>query len=315
MLCKPSVAGSNSKNASTDGNVPCNTNNKVSAVLVPQTARTEGEILQSSKLKSYTYGELRIATRNFHPDNVLGEGGFGSVFKGWIDEKSNLSTAVKPGTGIIAVKRLNQDGCQGHREWLAWLNNDSEKKISICFVSSVFFLPVTVSMILRGSFQPLSWSLRLKVALAAAKGLAFLHNAETKVIYRDFKTSNILLDSDYNAKLSDFGLARDGPTGDKSHVTTRIMGTDGYAAPEYRATGHLTTKSDIYSSGVVLWKCYRYSRLEGQYSAVEVYKVTALALRCLLEDPKSRPNMDEVVRTLEQLMYNLQISRTDCPAA
>ncbi|GMP49368.1 hypothetical protein CsSME_00016371 [Camellia sinensis var. sinensis] len=122
-------------------------------------------------------------------------------------------------------------------------------------------------------FQPLSWNLRLRVAIGAAKGLAFLHSAETKVIYRDFKTSNILLDSvcicganfcyhaffqfqkaylssrtvliqlfiiycqNYNAKLSDFGLAKDGPTGDKSHVSTRVMGTYGYAAPEYLATG------------------------------------------------------------------------------
>ena len=113
-------------------------------------------------------------------------------------------------------------------------------------------------------FQPLSWNLRLKAALGAAKGLAFLHSAETKVIYRDFKTANILLDSvcfananlcyrstfalfwypftiiycqNYNARLSDFGLAKDGPTGDKSHVSTRVMGTYGYAAPEYLATG------------------------------------------------------------------------------
>ncbi|MBA0684470.1 hypothetical protein Goari_026055 [Gossypium aridum] len=90
----------------------------------------------------------------------------------------------------------------------------------------------------RGShFPPLSWGIRMKVALGAAKGLAFLHNAKTQVIYRDFKTSNILLDSNYNAKLSDFGLARDGPTGDRSHVSTRVMGTYGYAAPEYLATG------------------------------------------------------------------------------
>lgn len=77
----------------------------------------------------------------------------------------------------------------------------------------------------------------MKVALDAAKGLAYLHSDEAKVIYRDFKTSNILLDSNYRAKLSDFGLAKDGPVGDKSHVSTRVMGTYGYAAPEYMATG------------------------------------------------------------------------------
>ena len=79
----------------------------------------------------------------------------------------------------------------------------------------------------------------MKIALGAAKGLAFLHEAEKPVIYRDFKASNILLDSDYNAKLSDFGLAKDGPDGDDTHVSTRVMGTEGYAAPEYVMTGKL----------------------------------------------------------------------------
>lgn len=175
----------------------------------------------------------------------------------------------------------------------------------------------------------------MKVALGAAKGLAFLHSAETKVIYRDFKTSNVLLDSNYNSKLSDFGLAKDGPTGDKSHVSTRVMGTYGYAAPEYLATGHLTTKSDVYSFGVVLlellsgrravdknrpngehnlveWarpylsskrKIFRIldTRLEGQYSLGGAQKAAALAIQCLSIEAKHRPTMDEVVTVLEQL--------------
>lgn len=108
------MAGLNSKNASTNGNDLSRANSKGS---VP---RSEGEILQSSNLKSYTLAELKAATRNFRPDSVLGEGGFGSVFKGWIDE--NTLAAAKPGTGIvIAVKRLNQESFQGHREWLVSL--------------------------------------------------------------------------------------------------------------------------------------------------------------------------------------------------
>lgn len=88
-----------------------------SSASISVTSRSEGEILQSSNLKSFSYNELRVATRNFRPDSVLGEGGFGSVFKGWIDEHS--LTATKPGIGmIVAVKKLNQDGFQGHREWL-----------------------------------------------------------------------------------------------------------------------------------------------------------------------------------------------------
>ena len=114
------MAGLNSKYAITDGNDLSNANSKVSSASVPQTPRSEDEILQSSNLKNFTLAELKTATRNFRPDSVLGEGGFGSVFKGWIDE--NSLAAAKPGTGIvIAVKRLNQDGLQGHREWLVSL--------------------------------------------------------------------------------------------------------------------------------------------------------------------------------------------------
>ncbi|XP_057728875.1 probable serine/threonine-protein kinase PBL9 [Arachis stenosperma] len=346
----PYNTGVNSKNVSTDGNDLSNTNSKISSTSMPPTPRSEGEILQCSNLKSFSLSELKTATRNFRPDSVLGEGGFGSVFKGWMDENSLV--ASKPGTGIvIAVKRLNQDGLQGHREWLAEVNYLGQfshphlvRLIGYCLEDEhrllVYeFMPrgsLENHLFRRGSyFQPLSWSLRLKVALDAAKGLAFLHSAETQVIYRDFKTSNVLLDSNYNAKLSDFGLAKDGPTGDKSHVSTRVIGTYGYAAPEYLATGHLTAKSDVYSFGVVLlemlsgkrsvdknrptgqhslveWakpylankrKVFRVldTRLEGQYSVEDAYKVATLTLRCISRESKFRPNMDEVVTLLEQL--------------
>ena len=93
----------------------------------------------------------------------------------------------------------------------------------------------------------------MKIALGAAKGLEYLHDkANPPVIYRDLKSSNILLDREFNAKLSDFGLAKLGPTGDKTHVSSRVMGTYGYCAPEYQRTGQLTLKSDVYSFGVVL---------------------------------------------------------------
>lgn len=101
--------------------------------------------------------------------------------------------------------------------------------------------------------KPLDWYARMKTALGAAKGLEYLHDkANPPVIYRDMKSSNILLDNGFNAKLSDFGLAKLGPTGDKTHVSSRVMGTYGYCAPEYQRTGQLTVKSDVYSFGVVL---------------------------------------------------------------
>ena len=101
--------------------------------------------------------------------------------------------------------------------------------------------------------MPLSWSTRMKIAVDAARGIEYLHcKVNPPVIYRDLKSSNILLDNDFNAKLSDFGLAKLGPVGENTHVSTRVMGTYGYCAPEYAESGKLTLKSDIYSFGVVL---------------------------------------------------------------
>ncbi|PKA63235.1 Protein kinase APK1A, chloroplastic [Apostasia shenzhenica] len=343
-------SGANSKICSKDVSGLSGESSWASQTSVPVTRRNEGEILLSTNVKRFSFSELKNATRNFRPDSVLGEGGFGSVFKGWIDE--HALTATKAGIGmVIAVKRLNLDGFQGHREWLAEVNYLGQlhhpnlvKLIGYCLEDEhrllVYeFMPrgsLENHLFRRGSyFQPLSWNLRMKVALGAARGLAFLHSAETKVIYRDFKASNVLLDSNYNAKLSDFGLAKDGPTGNKSHVSTRVMGTYGYAAPEYLATGHLTAKSDVYSFGVVLlellsgkravdknrptgehnlveWarpflankrRVFRVmdSRLEGQYPVGGAQKAAALAFQCLSAEGRLRPKMKEAVVILEQL--------------
>ncbi|XP_024637588.1 probable serine/threonine-protein kinase PBL10 isoform X1 [Medicago truncatula] len=356
---KNSVSGLSSKSVivnTEDHNILCykgsddliSSSSEVSATSVPRTLPCEGEILQSSNLKSFTLTELQAATRNFRVDIVLGDGDFGSVFKGRIDEHS--LSAAKPGTGIaVAVKRLNQDGVKSHIELMAEVNYLGQlthphlvKLIGYCLEDEnsllVYeFMPrgsLENHLFMRGSyFQPLSWSLRLKVALGAAKCLAFLHSAETKSIYQNLKTSNILLDSNYNAKLFNFGLAKDGSTGDRSRVYTGQI--YGYAAPEYLATGNHTSKSDVYSFGVVMleilsgrrivdknrplrqhnlveWAkpCLSNkrkilhvfdNRLEGQYEIEDAYKVAILSLRCLSIEAKLRPNMDEVVTNLEQL--------------
>ncbi|XP_027350480.1 probable serine/threonine-protein kinase PIX7 isoform X3 [Abrus precatorius] len=267
---------------------------------IPSTPKFSEELKVSSRLRKFTFNELKMATRNFRPESLLGEGGFGCVFKGWIEE--NGTAPVKP----------------------------------------------------EGSL-PLPWSIRMKIALGAAKGLSFLHEeAQRPVIYRDFKTSNILLDAEYNAKLSDFGLAKDGPEGEKTHISTRVMGTYGYAAPEYVMTGHLTSKSDVYSFGVVLLEMLtgRRSidknrpngehnlvewarpvlgdrrllfriidpRLEGHFSVKGAQKAAQLAAQCLSRDPKSRPVMSEVVQVLKPLQtlkdmaissYHFQVVRVD----
>ncbi|OAY69269.1 putative serine/threonine-protein kinase NAK, partial [Ananas comosus] len=293
---------------------------------------------------------LRSATRNFRPDTVLGEGGFGKVYKGWVDERTLNPT--KSGVGMmVAVKKLNPESVQGFEEWQSevhFLGRVSHpnlvKLLGYCWEDKELLLvyefmakgSLENHLFRRGAaYEPLSWTLRLKILIGAARGLAFLHTSEKQIIYRDFKASNILLDSNYNAKLSDFGLAKLGPTGADTHVTTRVMGTYGYAAPEYVATGHLYVRSDVYGFGVVLLEMLtgqraldlnrpngQYSlvdwakpyladrrklarvmdpRLEGQYHSKGALQAAQLTLKCLNGDPKSRPSMKEVLETLEQI--------------
>ncbi|KAK6235743.1 hypothetical protein SCA6_011080 [Theobroma cacao] len=300
----------------------------------------------ANPLIAFTFEELKIITGNFRQDGVLGGGGFGSVYKGLISE--DLREGLQP--LAVAVKVHDGDNSyQGHREWLAeviFLGQLSHpnlvKLIGYCCEDDHRVL--IYEYMARGSVEnnlfsrvllPLPWSTRMKIAFGAAKGLAFLHEAEKPVIYRDFKTSNILLDLEYNAKLSDFGLAKDGPVGDKSHVSTRIMGTYGYAAPEYIMTGHLTPRSDVYSFGVVLLELLtgRKSldksrpareqnltdwalpllkekkkllniidpRLQGDYPIRGVHKAAMLAYHCLNRNPKARPLMRDIVDSLEPL--------------
>ncbi|XP_057987576.1 probable serine/threonine-protein kinase PBL16 [Hevea brasiliensis] len=298
----------------------------------------------ANPLIAFTYDELKVITGNFRQDRVLGGGGFGSVYEGFITE--DLREGLQPLP--VAVKVHDGDNSyQGHREWLAEVNYLGQfshpnlvKLIGYCCEDEHRLL--VYEYMASGSLEKhlfrrvgctLTWSKRMKIALDAAKGLAFLHGAERSIIYRDFKTSNILLDGDFNAKLSDFGLAKDGPMGDQTHVSTRVMGTYGYAAPEYVMTGHLTARSDVYGFGVVLlelllgrraldkgrpsrehnlveWarpllnhnkKVLRIldPRMEGQYSVKTAKKVTNLAYQCLSQNPKGRPLMSQVVELLE----------------
>ncbi|OAY65051.1 putative serine/threonine-protein kinase NAK, partial [Ananas comosus] len=313
-------------------------------------AYPDGRILEVPNLRIFTFSELRAATQKFKVDYVLGEGGFGRVYKGWVDE-TTLNPS-KSGVGmIVAVKKLNPESMQGLQEWRSEVNflgrlshPNLVKLLGYCWEDKELLLvyefmskgSLENHLFRRGAgFQPLSWSLRLRIAIGAARGLAFLHTSEKQVIYRDFKASNILLDSNFNAKLSDFGLAKNGPTGNDTHVTTRVMGTYGYAAPEYVATGHLYIKSDVYGFGVVLlemltglraldtnrpsgqhnlvdWakpvladrrKLARLMdpRLEGQYPSRGALQAAQLTLKCLATDPKSRPSMKEVVAALEEI--------------
>lgn len=315
------------------------------SAIVPRNIEESRNIAIYTNVIAFTLFELETITKSFRSDYVLGEGGFGTVYKGYIDENVRVGLKSLP----VAVKVLNKEGLQGHREWLTEVNFLGQlrhpnlvKLIGYCceddhrlLVYEFMFRGSLENHLFRKTAAPLSWSTRMMIALGAAKGLAFLHIAERPVIYRDFKTSNILLDSDYTAKLSDFGLAKAGPEGDETHVSTRVMGTYGYAAPEYVMTGHLTARSDVYSFGVVLLELLtgRKSvdktrpgkeqslvdwarpmlndkrkllqlidpRLQDQYSVRAAQKACSLAYYCLSQNPKARPLMSDVVETLEPL--------------
>ncbi|ESW23208.1 hypothetical protein PHAVU_004G027300 [Phaseolus vulgaris] len=314
------------------------------------TNKDEELIANSSNLRRFTFHDIQNATSNFDSRTFLGRGGFGTVFKGWVDERENYS-AVSPTRIPVAVKTLNPNGFQGHKQWLAEIKYLGElyhpnlvRLVGYCMEEDKRVL--IYEYMCRGSLEKylfqrgtmrLPWRIRLKIAMDAANGLTFLHEeASRAVIFRDFKTSNILLDKDFNAKLSDFGFAKDAPVGDKNHVSTEVMGTEGYIAPEYVMTGHLTSKSDVYSFGMVLlemvtgrravdqkrpakeknlvdWLRPRIRskesfhhvmdpRFEGQYPIKHAYRAMKLVVHCLRHDPTARPLMSEVVAELKSLI-------------
>ncbi|XP_027362961.1 probable serine/threonine-protein kinase PBL7 isoform X3 [Abrus precatorius] len=182
----------------------------------------------------------------------------------------------------------------------------------------------------------LDWNTRMKIAAGAGRGLEYLHDkANPPVIYRDLKCSNILLGEEYHPKLSDFGLAKLGPVGENTHVSTRVMGTYGYCAPEYAMTGQLTLKSDVYSFGVVLLEIITGRKaidnsksageqnlvawarplfkdrrkfpqmadpmLQGQYPQRGLYQALAVAAMCVQEQANMRPVIADVVTALSYL--------------
>ncbi|GLJ53052.1 hypothetical protein SUGI_1130200 [Cryptomeria japonica] len=298
-----------------------------------------------SNVYVFTLNDLKTITKNFRLESLLGNGGFGKVYKGFIDEDMKIGLKAQP----VAVKVLDLEGCQGHKEWMAEVvflrqltHPHLVKLIGYCSEGKHRLL--VYEFMAKGCLQnhlfrrmsiSLSWSKRVKILLGAAKGLDFLHCAEKPVIYRDLKPSNILLDNNYMAKLSDFGLAKDGPEGSQSHVSTLAMGTHGYADPLYISSGHLTTKSDVYSFGVVLLEMLtgrpsldltRPGRernlvewaypllnnkrmllrildptLEKESCFKEAQKAANLAYQCLGQKHQSRPLMKDVVEILESL--------------
>ncbi|XP_020554241.1 serine/threonine-protein kinase PBS1 isoform X2 [Sesamum indicum] len=313
---------------------------------------TEDDDHAQSNAVTFSYRELATATNNFRKESFIGEGGFGSVHKG----------KLRSGQ-IVAVKQLNHSGLQGDKEFLVEVlllsllrHPNLVNLIGYCAEGEQRLLVYEFMPFgslecrlhdLKPHLQPLDWNTRMKIAAGATKGLNFLHNeANPPVIYRDLKSSNILLDEGFHPKLSDFGLAKFGPNDDRSHVSTRVMGTHGYCAPEYASTGKLTMKSDVYTFGVVLLELITGRRpldmtrgdekymlvdwarsmlkddknfvgladplLKGQFSEHSLGKAMEVALMCVRDDAHSRPSMTEVVHAMNYLTSRRYDPNADC---
>ncbi|KAK7401914.1 hypothetical protein VNO78_13778 [Psophocarpus tetragonolobus] len=303
------------------------------------------QVVAEKGLQVFTFKQLHSATGGFSKSNVIGHGGFGLVYRGVLNDGRK-----------VAIKFMDQAGKQGEEEFkvevellrrlhspylLALLGycSDSNHKLLVYEFMANGGLQEHLYPVSNSTVTPvkLDWETRLRIALEAAKGLEYLHeHVSPPVIHRDFKSSNILLDKKFHAKVSDFGLAKLGPDRAGGHVSTRVLGTQGYVAPEYALTGHLTTKSDVYSYGVVLlelltgrvpvdmkrppgegvlvsWALPLLTdrekvvkimdpSLEGQYSMKEVVQVAAIAAMCVQPEADYRPLMADVVQSLVPLV-------------
>ncbi|KAK4730965.1 hypothetical protein R3W88_023953 [Solanum pinnatisectum] len=216
-----------------------------------------GQISQNFSV--YSYNDLKAATHGFRASNKIGEGGFGSVYKGRLQDGNFMA---------VKVLSVELESMRGEREFvseiaaLCDIKHENLVNLRGCCVDGAHRLLVydymennSLSLTFLGGEQNRSkftWTLRKEVSIGIAKGLSYLHEeVSPHVVHRDIKTSNILLDENFTPKIADFGLARLF-TENMSHISTRVAGTLGYLSPEYAISGHLTRKSDVYSFGVVL---------------------------------------------------------------
>ncbi|KAJ8572925.1 hypothetical protein K7X08_009436 [Anisodus acutangulus] len=304
------------------------------------------ERMPQSKLRGvqvFTYKQLEMCTNTFSEANVIGNGGYGVVYRGVLTD----------GT-VAAFKVLQREGKQWERSFrlevdlLSRLQSpylvellgycaDQHHRLLIFEYMPNGSLQQHLHSQHKQSKNSLNWGVRLRIALDCARALEYLHEHTTpSVIHRDFKCSNVLLDQDFRAKVSDFALAKIGSDKLNGLISTRVLGTTGYLAPEYASTGKLTTKSDVYSYGVVLlelltgrvpidtkrppgehvlvsWALPRLTNrekvvemvdptLEGQYTKNDLIQVAAIAAMCVQTEADYRPLMTDVVQSLVPLV-------------
>ncbi|XP_039013523.1 probable LRR receptor-like serine/threonine-protein kinase At1g06840 isoform X2 [Hibiscus syriacus] len=305
--------------------------------VVSKRRQTSKSPIKIDGVKSFTYTELGMATNNFNSSAQVGQGGYGKVYRGTL-----------PDGLVVAIKRAQEGSLQGEREFLTeiqllsrlhhrnlvsligYCDEEGEQMLVYEFMSN----GTLRDNLSAKSKEPMSFAMRLKIALGSAKGILYLHTeADPPIFHRDIKASNILLDPKFTAKVADFGLSRLAPVPDvegavPAHVSTVVKGTPGYLDPEYFLTHKLTDKSDVYSLGVVFLElltgmqpishgknivrevnvAYQsgmvFSVIDGRmgsYPSECVEKFLTLALKCCQEETDSRPSMVDVVREVENI--------------
>ncbi|XP_042503664.1 probable serine/threonine-protein kinase At1g01540 [Macadamia integrifolia] len=285
----------------------------------------------------YTLRELEDSTNGFADENVIGEGGYGIVYRGVLEDNTQ-----------VAIKNLLNNRGQAEREFKVEVeaigrvrHKNLVRLLGYCAEGAHRMLVYeyvdngNLEQWLHGDlghYSPLTWEIRMNIILGTAKGLAYLHEGlEPKVVHRDIKASNILLDKQWNPKVSDFGLAKLLGS-ERSYITTRVMGTFGYVAPEYASTGMLNERSDVYGFGILFMEIISgrnpvdYSRPPGEVNLIEWLKTMVanrntegvldpkipekpssralkrallVALRCVDPDAHKRPKIGHVIHMLE----------------